>query len=230
MQNRFFEIGGQRFIIASANGAGGGADPKEQARLVVDRLRDDLKKLGSCFENILRITVYMKGRDMLGPVGEVRRKVFSGETRPASASIVVEGFSQKDVTIEIEATAIARTDIVAKRGVEFDPPRIYLKALVCGRFIFLSGSGGEGRTEEEQADSCFRTLGLHLEKENSSLRDLRRVTIYLKRLEAMDDVTRIFRRYFKSPRPYLEIIPSIGFAREDMLLEIEGAGLLPRLA
>ncbi|MBI4288263.1 MAG: hypothetical protein HY671_07550 [Chloroflexi bacterium] len=228
MQNRYFEIAGERFVTASANGAGG-SGPAGQAQLAFDRLKDDLKKLGSRLENILRITVYMKSADMLRAVGEVRKRVFQGMIRPASASIVCAAFRPEDALVEIEATAIARADIVEKQAVEFDPPRLYLKALVCGRFAFLSGTGGEGRTEEEHAESAFKTLGLALEEQGASLRDLRRVTIYLKRMGAVDAVDGVFRRYFKRARPYLEIIPADGFAREDMLLEIDGTGVVGRV-
>ncbi|MBI2357498.1 MAG: RidA family protein [Deltaproteobacteria bacterium] len=71
MRNRFFELDGQAFVIVSADGSGGG-DATGQAELTMARLREDLQKTGSRFENILRIVVYMKGREIWDSVGKVR--------------------------------------------------------------------------------------------------------------------------------------------------------------
>ncbi|MDP2605958.1 MAG: RidA family protein [Deltaproteobacteria bacterium] len=222
MRTRFFELDGQAFVIASANGSGGNG-PAEQAELTMARLRQDLDKVGSRFENILRIVVYMKNREIWDTVGNVRQKVFvPWETRPASASIFVGAFRHVDALVEIEATAMLRSEIISKRGVEYEPARAYLRALVSGPFVFLSGTGGQGATEEAQAQSSFASLGACLESQGGSLRDIRRVTIFLKRLEAMGDVSRVFHRLFKEPRPYTEYIPATGFARDEMLVEIQG--------
>ncbi len=227
MRNRFFELDGQAFVIASASRSGGG--PTEQAELSVARLRQDLEKVGSRFENILRIVVYMTSREVRDSVGKVRQQVFvPWETRPASASIFVGEFRHVDALVEIEATAIVRSDIIPRRGIEYDPPRAYLRALVSEPFVFLSGTGGKGATEEAQAESCFESLGACLEGKGGSLRDLRRVTIFLQRLEALGDVSRIFQRFFKEPRPYVEFIPATGFARDEMLVEIQGTAVLLR--
>ncbi len=226
MRDRFFELDGQGFVIVSANGSGG-RGPTQQAEQTVARLRQELEKVGSRFENILRIVAYMKSREIWDSVGKVRQKVFiPHETRPASASIFVAEFLHEDTLIEIEATAMVRSEIIAKRGVEFDPPRAYLRALASEPFVFLSGTGGEGRTEEAQVESCFGALGACMEGERGSLRDLRRVAIFLKRIEARSEVSRVFQRLFKEPRPYVEFIPTTGFARDEMLVEIQGTAVL----
>ncbi len=228
MRNRFFELDGQAFVIASANGSGGNG-PTEQAELTMARLRQDLEKVGSRFENILRIVVYMKSREIWDTVGKVRQKVFvPWETRPGSASIFVEEFPHEDALVGIEATAMVRTEIISKRGIEYEPARAYLRALVSGPFVFLSGTGGQGATEGAQAQSSFESLGACLESQGSSLRDIRRVTIFLKRLEAMGDASRVFQRLFKEPRPYVEFVPATGFARDEMLVEIQGTAVVKR--
>ncbi len=226
MRNRFFELDGQAFVVASPNGSGGNG-PTEQAELTMARLRQDLEKVGSRFENILRIVVYMKSREIWDTVGKVRQKVFvPWETRPASASIFVPEFRHEDALVEIEATAMARSEVIAKRGVEYDPPRAYLRALVSGSFVFLSGTGGAGATEAAQAESSFESLGACLESQGRSFGDMRRATIFLKRLEAMGEVSRVFQRFFKEPRPYVEFVPATGFARDEMLVEIQGTAVL----
>lgn len=228
MRNRFFELDGQLFVIASENGSGG-RGPTEQAELTMARLRQDLEKVGSRFENILRIVVYMKSREIWDIVGKVRQQVLvPWETRPASASIFVGEFRHEDALVEIEATAMVRSEIVSKRGVEYEPPRAYLRALLTGPFVFLSGTGGQGATEEAQSQSSFESLGACLESQGGSLRDIRRVTIFLKRLEAMGDASRVFQRRFKEPRPYVEFVPATGFARDEMLVEIQGTAVLRR--
>lgn len=52
MRNTFFELDGQAFVIASANGSGGNG-ATEQAELTMAWLRQNFEKAGSRFENIL---------------------------------------------------------------------------------------------------------------------------------------------------------------------------------
>lgn len=227
MPSRYFELDGKTFVIVSANGAGG-RGLREQAELTLARLRDGLMRAGSCFENLLRITVYMKGREVWDPVREVRQRVFGSKVRPTSSSIFVERLHPEESLVEIEATALAADKEVPKRAIEFDPPRMYLKALVADRSAFLSGTGGEGRTEAEQAESCFNTMDVYLKELGGALRDIRHIAIYLKRIEAMEEVSRVLHRAFNGSLPHWEVVPATGFAREDMLLEIEGAAVLPQ--
>lgn len=227
MPSRFFELNGKRFVTLSANGAGGG-NAKEQGELTLARLRDGLERAGTRFENLLRITVYMKGREVWDPVREVRQQVFGAKVRPASSSIFVERLHPVEALVEIEGTALVAGKEVPRRGIEFDPPRLYLKAVVAERYAFLSGTGGEGRTEVEQAESGFKTMGAHLEDLGGSLRDIRHIAIYLKRIEAMEEVRRVVHALFGRSQPQWEVVPATGFARDEMLLEIEGTAVLPR--
>lgn len=226
---RFYELDGERFIIVYADGSGG-KTPQQQAELTLARIREDLEKAGSCFDNVMRITVYMKNREMWDPVREARQRVFPKETRPASASIFLGRFRPEEALVAIEATALASPRSVPKRAIEFDPPRLYLKALVADRFAFLSGTGGEGRTEEEQAVACFKTLGSYLEELDGSVQHVRRAAIYLKQIGAMEKVSRVVHRFFGRDKLCWEVIPATGFAREEMLLEIDGTAVLRRVA
>lgn len=228
MRIRFFELAGQAFVIVSTDGSGG-SGPTEQTKLTMDRLRQDLARVGSRFENILRIVVYMKSREIWDSVGKVRQRVFvPHETRPASASIFATEFRQQGTLVEIGATAMVRPEIIRKRAVEYDPPRAYLRALVSEPFVFLSGTGGKGTTEQAQAESCVESLGACLDGEGGSLSDLRKVSIFLRRLEALGEVSRVFQRFFKEPRPYVEYLLATGFARDEMLVEIQGTAVLRR--
>lgn len=121
---------------------------------------------------------------------------------------------------------MVRSEIISKRGIEYEPARAYLRALVSGPFVFLSGTGGQGATEEAQGQSSFESLGACLESQGGSLRDIRRVTVFLKRLEAMGDVSRVLPRLSKEPAPYTEYIPATGFARDEMLVEIQGTAVV----
>ncbi len=225
MQHRFYELSGLRFVIVSTNGAGG-QTPAEQTELTFSRLKYELEQSGSRFDNIMRITFFMKGREVWKPVREYRQRVFGLGGRPTSSSIFVNRFLPDEALVEVEATAIVGKKANAKNAVEFDPPRMYLKALVAGKSVFLSGTGGDGKTAEEQAESCFKTMDTYLTELGGSLQDVRRIAIYLKPMEAIDNVNRVLHRVFANSQPYLEVVPADGFAQEDMLLEIEGTAVL----
>ncbi|MBI4288390.1 MAG: hypothetical protein HY671_08200 [Chloroflexi bacterium] len=225
MHSRFFELNGKRFVTVSANGAGG-RNAKEQGELTLARLRDGLDGAKSRFENLLRITVYMKGREVADPMRQVRGQAFRSDARPASSSIFVERLQPEGALVEIEGTALASDRQVSKRAIEFSPPRPYIKAMVAERYAFLSGTGGEGQTEAEQAKSCFKTMDAYLKELGGSLLDVCHIAVYLKRMEAMEDVSREVHRVFTKSQPCWEVTPAAGFAREDMLLEIEGTAVL----
>lgn len=225
MQNRFFELDGKRFVIVSTNGAGA-RSPIEQTELTFTRLKGELEQVDSCFENIMRVTFFMKGREVWKPVREFRQRVFGAGARPSSSSIFVQRFLPEETLVEVEATAIVGNKPVVKQAIEFEPPRMYLKALVAVKSVFLSGTGGEGKTAEQQAESCFKTMDTYLTELGGSLRDVHRIAIYLKPMEAIDDVSRVLKRVFARSRPYWEVVPANGFAQEDMLLEIEGTAVL----
>ena len=225
MQSRFFELDGMKFVIVSINGAGG-QTPAEQTELTFTRLKGELEQLESRFENIMRVTFFMKGREVWKPVREFRQRVFGAGVRPASSSIFVQRFLPQEALVEVEATAIVGNKAVVKQAIEFEPPRMYLKALVAGKAAFLSGTGGEGQTEEAQAESGFKAMETYLSELGGSLKDVRRIAIYLKRMEAVDNVSRVLHRVFARNRPYWEVVPASGYAQEDMLLEIEGTAVL----
>ena len=225
MQNRFYELDGRRFVIISTNGAGG-RSPAEQTELTFSRLKYELEQVDSRFGNIMRVTFFMKGKEVWKPLREYRQRVFGAGIRPTSSSIFVNRFLPEEALVEVEATAIIGNKTIAKQAVEFDPPRMYLKALVAGKSVFLSGTGGDGKTAEEQAESCFKTMDTYLTELGGSLRDVHRIAIYLKPMEAIDNVGRVLHRVFARSQPFWEVIPANGFAQEDMLLEIEGTAVL----
>ncbi|GEM_PF-3055525 len=227
MQHRFYEMDGTRFVVVFTNGAGG-RSPAEQTELTFTRLKYELERSDSRIENIMRITFFMKGREVWKPVREYRQRVFGSGIRPTSSSIFVNRFLPEEALVEVEATAIVGNKAIAKQAVEFDPPRMYLKALVAGKSVFLSGTGGDGKTAEEQAESCFKTMDAYLNELGGAMRDVRRIAIYLKPLEAVDSVSRVLHRVFANSQPYWEVVPADGFAQEDMLLEIEGTAVLAK--
>ncbi len=227
MQNRFYEMDGTRFVIVSTNGAGG-RSPAEQTELTFSRLKYELEQVDSRFENIMRVTFFMKGKEVWKPLREYRQRVFGAGIRPTSSSIFVNRFLPEEALVEVEATAIVGNKTIAKQAVEFDPPRMYLKALVAGKSVFLSGTGGDGKTAEEQAESCFKTMDTYLTELGGSLRDVHRIAIYLKPMDAIDSVGRVLHRVFARSQPFWEVISANGFAQEDMLLEIEGTAVLAK--
>ena len=100
MQERFVYLGGQPFVVLSANGSGG-KSPSEEAALAFDRIGKELQSLGACLDDVVRVTVFTKNQECRPAVGEVRKKAFTLATRPASSSIIVHRFLPEDTLVEI---------------------------------------------------------------------------------------------------------------------------------
>ncbi len=83
----------------------GGSDITAQTRRVLENMRLVLAAAGASFDDIVKVTVYLKNVDDRAKVNEVRKEYF-GNTRPASTLIEISRFAIDGMLIEIEAVAV----------------------------------------------------------------------------------------------------------------------------
>ncbi len=226
MQRRFFYLNGQPFVFLSADGSGG-KSPEEQATLALNKIKHDLEGLGGSIDDLVRTTTFFKNQECRPAIGEVRKKMLPQATRPASSSIIVHNYLPEDTLVEFWATGIlARGKKHQKEGVEFDPPRNYLKALRVDGLLFLSGRGGDAKNIETQTRQTFDTIGKTLAELGSSWDKLLQLTCFIKNLEWLDTVEKIARER-KHPGPLaIDLVPADEYARPEMLLEVEATAYL----
>lgn len=208
--------------LAVVTGRGVGASgAREQALLAFARIRRELEALDSSLEDVVRVAVFTRNQECRPAVTEVRRELFPQATRPASSSLIVHDLL--DTLVEVEATAIlAPGRAIDKRGVEFEPPRPYLKALAAADFLFLSGTGGEGEGLESQTRAALDTIDSTLRGLGSSWERLFDLAFYVKRGEGVEVAHNIARQR-AAGRVGMDFTLCDDFARPEMLVEVEGS-------
>jgi 2-iminobutanoate/2-iminopropanoate deaminase len=82
----------------------GGDDVVAQAERVHENIGAVLAKAGAGFEDVVKVTVYLRRIGDRAAVNTVRRKFF-GESRPASTLVEVSAFVLPDALVEIDAVA-----------------------------------------------------------------------------------------------------------------------------
>ena len=82
----------------------GGHDVVAQAERVHKNIEAALKKAGAGFEDVVKVTVYLRRIEDRAAVNTVRRKFF-GDSRPASTLVEVSAFVVPDALVEIDAVA-----------------------------------------------------------------------------------------------------------------------------
>ncbi len=226
MQRRFFYLNGQPFVFLSADGSGG-KSPEEEATLALNKIKHEMEGLGGSIDDLVRTTTFFKNQECRPAIGEIRKKLLPQATRPASSSIIVHNYLPEDTLVEIWATGIlARGKKHQKEGVEFDPPRNYLKALRVDGLLFLSGRGGDEKNIEAQTRQTLSTIGETLAELGSSWDKLLQLTCFIKKVEWLDTVEKIARER-KHPGPLvIDLVPADEYARPEMLLEVEATAYL----
>ncbi len=221
MQKKFFYLKGRPFVFLSTTGHGA-KGASEEASLACNRLNKELEKLGGSIEDVVRTTVFTRNQDCRPEVSEVRKKSFPQATRPASSSIIVHDFSPKDTLIEIDDTAIlSRCEKYQKRGIEFDPPRFYLKALEVEDLLFLSGAGGGGENIEAQTIAVYEGIGDTLKELGSSWDKILLLSCFVKKREWFDAVHETFRQKIGNKSLLIDLAIADEYAQPEMLLEVE---------
>lgn len=116
-------------------------------------------------------------------------------------------------------------------GSKFEEMAGYSRAVIDGRWVFVSGTAGynfeDGSISDdpaEQTRQSLRTIAHALEQAGSSLADIVRVRVFIKKREDVMAVSKVLGETFSDPRPTNTTI-ICGFAMEEMLIELEVTAL-----
>lgn len=97
----------------SSNAAGeivNKGDFRGQVRQVYENLKTALAAVGGTFSDVVKTTTYVVNTDVnkVAAVREIRSQYYSTPNPPASTYVGVQGLYDKDILIEIEATAVLK--------------------------------------------------------------------------------------------------------------------------
>jgi 2-iminobutanoate/2-iminopropanoate deaminase len=82
----------------------GGNDVVKQATRVHENLKAVLSEAGASFDDVVKVTVYLRRIEHRAAVNTVRRRFF-GKSRPASTLVEVSAFVVPGALVEIDAVA-----------------------------------------------------------------------------------------------------------------------------
>ena len=112
-------------------------------------------------------------------------------------------------------------------GSTFEREIGYSRAVVCGAWVFVSGTTGFDYssitipdTIEEQAEQCLKNIEAALQQAGAGLKDVVRVTYVVPQADEFVKSWPILRKYFGETRPAAMMI-SAGLADPRMRIEIE---------
>lgn len=118
-------------------------------------------------------------------------------------------------------------------GSPFEHEMGYSRAVVDGRWVFVSGTTGFDYATMSisddvvaQADQCFRNIGKALEQAGTSLADVVRVTYLFTRAEDFKPCLPVMKTYLGDVRPAATLIIA-GLVDPAMKIEIEVTALKP---
>jgi enamine deaminase RidA (YjgF/YER057c/UK114 family) len=104
------QAGARRLIVSGQVGMGSDgtvpSDPAAQIELAFENLRLVLRAHDMEIPNIVKTTVFLTDRSLLGPYREVRARVM-GDHAPASTLLFVAGLASPEFLVEVEAEAVA---------------------------------------------------------------------------------------------------------------------------
>ena len=84
----------------------GKGDIKVQTRRVLENIGKVLSSAGGTFDDIVKVTVFVKDMSQFREIHDVRLEFFNEAHLPASTMVEVSGFTLPDALIEIEAVAV----------------------------------------------------------------------------------------------------------------------------
>jgi 2-iminobutanoate/2-iminopropanoate deaminase len=90
--------------VDSSGALVGEGDVVAQAERVHENIKAVLEKAGAGFEDVVKVTVFLRRIEDRAAVNDVRRRFF-GESRPASTLVEVSSFVLPAALVEIDAVA-----------------------------------------------------------------------------------------------------------------------------
>lgn len=118
----------------------------------------------------------------------------------------------------------------------FEPIIGFSRAVRCGHFISVSGTGpvnpdGSSAGDNDpalQMASCLEIIREALESAGSSLEDVVRTRIYLTNAADWEAVGRVHGKYFAACRPASTMVVVAALLRPEWKVEVEADAIIPK--
>jgi enamine deaminase RidA (YjgF/YER057c/UK114 family) len=218
-------VGGQRALDAAGDVLHPD-DPDAQARLIMSRIDDALRELGTSLSDVVKLGVFYRDspdvdeRSILTTVGEC----LSASVRPAITAIPVPSLAYAGETVQIEAIASA-SESSGVGGERFSD------GVRSGRFIFVSAQVDTAAPGDivAQSEGVMSRLAAILQSFGADLNDAVKFNIYYAGDGTMADweiAAKVRARYFTEPGPAATGIPLPAMRGDGIRITMEVIAML----
>ena len=218
-------------VTQDATGAVIARDFEVQARAVFDNVRAVIDAAGAHWDDLIDVTVFLTHMtEDFAALNVIWAEQFpNAATRPTRTTVEV---SRLPTPIDIELKVVAR--VRTTEILQYDPARRWAAATRVGRLVYLAGETATDPTTlaivpggiEAQAEQVFTNIATTLAHFGADLRDVIKVTIFLRDMADLAAVGAIRAKHFPTPVPSSAI--EVGaLASPEMLVEIETIALIP---
>jgi enamine deaminase RidA (YjgF/YER057c/UK114 family) len=214
-------------------------DPAAQAHAALDSIEAALRATGGSLRDITKLTTALVDRAhrklVYEAIGQRLHNVF-----PVSTGLIVNGLPLPELTVQIDAEAIVGEPVQRLRTFElkdwFSQDTAWQGSMVAasGREVFLRGQTGAaldgsamigcGRRPEDaaaQADLALTNLAILLREAGSGMEEVCKITVYISDRAYRAAVYPVIGRHFRGIYPVSTGLIVAGFARPEILFEID---------
>jgi len=82
-------------------------NPYEQTKIIIEKISSVMKEAGGSLNDIVRVRIYVKDINHWEEIGKAFSEYFR-EIKPAATMVEVKSLINRDLLVEIEATAVIR--------------------------------------------------------------------------------------------------------------------------
>jgi enamine deaminase RidA (YjgF/YER057c/UK114 family) len=214
-------------------------DAAAQAEVALDNIEAALSAAGGSLRDITKLTTSLVDRAYRKPVydtiGRRLKDVF-----PVSTGLVVAGLSHPELMVQIDAEAIIGATVTRLRTFEsknwFAQDIAFQGAMLAAgpHDIFIRGQTGaaldasmmvgSGRRPQDaaaQADLALTNLAVLLREAGAGMDDVTKITVYISDRAYRQAVYPVIGQHFRGIYPVSTGLIVPGFARPDILFEID---------
>lgn len=220
MQKSVFELDGQEFVALSDEARSGGS-AHDQTRDIFERMDLELRKEGVSLIGNVRTRLWARDADARTRGSRARVEMLANDARSASSSYIAPDHFETTANIAVDLVAMKPASGLTKKLTEYDPAQVPLRYAIYGPLVYLSGVTSDKATLAEQAPDILARIGESLVAAGSSWEQATKVSFYLQRDEAQEEMAKLFAAAVTAPNAELEYGAVDAFAGPDARVEIE---------
>ena len=214
------------------------ADAAAQADQAMQNARTLLEEVGSGFDDVMKTRIYIGDRAYREVVYQAIGRHL-GDTCPCSTGLIMRGFARPEILFEIDMAIIRAKGTPHQRLHRFHTDEVYkdgqklgmrfCKSVRAGNVVHLRGQTGVTLDGEfpfpgdpaAQADQAMKNIAVLLEEAGASVNDICKVHTFILHRAHREAVYRAIGRHLKGVHPCGTGIIVDGFARPEILVEVD---------